>query len=271
MILPHDEAGTGDAVILLHAGIADRAMWAEHLPRLAAAGLRAVALDLPGFGDAPVATDEQAPWVDVLATMDALGIDRATLVGSSFGGAVALRVALVAPDRIRGLALVSAPAPGVGESGELLAAWEAEEGRAGARRHRRCRRSGPRRMAAARRGARAARAHRALAAPRARRPGGRRRGSRGAGSARRPGEARRHHVPALVLAGEHDMPDFHGSADVLGRHLSCDDVITIAGAGHLAHSSDPTRSSQSSSGSSPTDAAAARAEFALAEPVWPVA
>jgi pimeloyl-ACP methyl ester carboxylesterase len=43
--------------------------------------------------------------------MDELGIERAALVGNLFGGAVALRVALVAPERVSALVVVSAPAP----------------------------------------------------------------------------------------------------------------------------------------------------------------
>jgi pimeloyl-ACP methyl ester carboxylesterase len=126
-ILPHDEAGSGPAVVLLHAGIADRTMWAEHLEPLAQAGYRVVALDLSGFGEAAVAAGEQAPWIDVLATMDAAEIHEAVLVGNSFGGAVALRAAAVAPERVSALALISAPAPGVEPSPELEAAWAAEE------------------------------------------------------------------------------------------------------------------------------------------------
>lgn len=127
-ILPHDELGSGPAVVLLHAGIADRTMWSEHLEPLAEAGYRAVAMDLSGFGEAAVTSGEQAPWIDVLATMDALEIHDAILVGNSFGGAVALRMAVVAPERVTALALVSAPAPGLDASPELEAAWAAEEG-----------------------------------------------------------------------------------------------------------------------------------------------
>jgi pimeloyl-ACP methyl ester carboxylesterase len=235
MILPHDDAGTGGAVILLHAGIADRTMWDEHLPPLAAAGFRAVAVDLPGFGDAPVATGEQAPWLDVLATMDTLEIDGATLVGSSFGGAVALRVALVAPERIRALALVSAPAPGLDPSAELLSAWEAEE-------------------AALERGDLDGAVEAILTAwlqPGAA-PGLRDRIARSQhralakqADADETPEAPdplddaaaalvRITMPALVLVGEHDMEDFHASAEVLARALSCDGARTIPGAGHLA-------------------------------------
>lgn len=127
MKLPYDEVGSGPAVVLLHAGVADRTMWAEHLDPLAEAGYRVVAVDLPGFGEAPVPPGEQAAWMDVLQTMDELSIERAALVGNSFGGAVGLRAAFVAPDRVSALVLVSAPAPDLEPSAELEAVWEAEE------------------------------------------------------------------------------------------------------------------------------------------------
>ncbi|MDT7647425.1 MAG: hypothetical protein QOC75_4425 [Pseudonocardiales bacterium] len=126
-MLPFDAVGEGPAVVLLHAGVADRTMWAEHLQPLARHGYRVVAMDLPGFGEAPLMSGEQAPWADVLQTMDELGIEQAALVGNSLGGAVALRVAVVAPERVWALALISAPAPGLEPSPELQAAWATEE------------------------------------------------------------------------------------------------------------------------------------------------
>jgi pimeloyl-ACP methyl ester carboxylesterase len=128
MKLPHTELGDGPAILLLHAGIADRRMWDEHLEPLAAAGHRVIAVDLPGFGEATLDSGPVAHWEDVVETMDGLGIERATLVGSSFGGAVALRVAALNPDRVSSLLLFSAPAvPEPDPSPELLAVWDAEE------------------------------------------------------------------------------------------------------------------------------------------------
>jgi pimeloyl-ACP methyl ester carboxylesterase len=100
-------------------------MWAEHLRPIAAAGHRVIAPDLPGFGEAPE-TSPLAPWEDVLATMDAAGVQRAALAGVSFGGAVAERVAVVAPERVTRLAVFSAPPPGLEPSERLRAAWTAE-------------------------------------------------------------------------------------------------------------------------------------------------
>ena len=126
-MLPYDEAGTGDALVLLHAGIADRSMWSAQLEPLAAAGYRVIAPDLPGFGESPEGPGPLAPWQDVLGLLDQLGIPEAVLVGDSFGAATALRVAVVAPERVRALALISALAEEIEASDRLRAVWAAEE------------------------------------------------------------------------------------------------------------------------------------------------
>jgi pimeloyl-ACP methyl ester carboxylesterase len=122
--LPHDLTGRGPAVVLVHAGVADRAMWSDQLEPIAREGFRVLAPDLPGFGDAPPVTGP--PFMDVLATMDARGIERATLVGNSFGGFIALCAAVTAPERVDGLVLVSAPPPRLVPSPALEAVWTAE-------------------------------------------------------------------------------------------------------------------------------------------------
>ena len=128
MALPLDQRGAGEAVVLLHAGIADRTMWTEHLTPVAATGRRVIAVDLPGFGEAPFGPGPLAHWLNVLGTMDELAIERAALIGASFGGAVALRVAALYTDRVSSLVLSSSPtAPEPEPSPTLLAAWEAEE------------------------------------------------------------------------------------------------------------------------------------------------
>jgi 3-oxoadipate enol-lactonase len=108
-VLPADERGAGEAVVLLHAGVADPTMWRAALGRLAHAGYRGIAPDLPGFGEAALSPGPQAPWEDVLQTLRDLDVGPAHLVGNSFGAAVALRIAVVAPAAARSLVLVSPP------------------------------------------------------------------------------------------------------------------------------------------------------------------
>ena len=114
-------------ILLLHAGVADRTMWREHLEPLAESGHQAIAVDLPGFGDAPVAADRQAPWDEVLKTLRELGVERAVFIGSSFGAAVALRAAVRAPAAVAALMLVSPPPLNLDPSSALQQAWDAEE------------------------------------------------------------------------------------------------------------------------------------------------
>jgi 3-oxoadipate enol-lactonase len=234
VLLPHDDVGSGSAIVLLHAGIADRTMWAEHLGPLADAGYRVVAMDLPGFGEAPPAV-EDAPWSDVMQTLDALNIDRAALVGNSFGGAVALRIAVVAPDRVTAMALVSAPPPDLEPSAELQAAWEAEESAlergdidaaVGAVLDAWLLADAPAalrdRVAAMQRHAFEVQAAAGVATE-AQDP-----------LEAHPGALERLGIPALVAAGELDMPDFRIGAEALAQDLRGARHAVIAGARHLA-------------------------------------
>lgn len=102
----YDEAGSGPAVVLCHAGIADRRMWTGPFDALAA-GCRVVRFDWRGYGESGPASAEHLLHADLLGILDALGIGRAVLAGCSVGGTAALDAALAAPDRVAGLVLVS--------------------------------------------------------------------------------------------------------------------------------------------------------------------
>ena len=85
----------------------------SNLPVLARAGYRVVAMDLRGHGwsdkpETPQAYTLDTLAADVLATLAALGISRATLVGLSLGGAIAARVALRWPASVERLVLCGA-------------------------------------------------------------------------------------------------------------------------------------------------------------------
>ncbi|MGW5747685.1 alpha/beta fold hydrolase [Amycolatopsis sp. NPDC003861] len=101
----YDEAGEGPAVVLLHAAIGDRRMWDAQFTELAA-GHRVIRYDRRGFGETGGEAGEHAHYEDLLALLDARGIEQAALVGASMGGACALDAALAAPERITRLALL---------------------------------------------------------------------------------------------------------------------------------------------------------------------
>lgn len=105
--LPHDRAGYGPPLLLLHGVMVDRGYWRPHLARLAATH-DVIACDLPGHGASPPLagpTSAAAVARDVLATLDALGLPSAAVVGHSFGGMVAQELARQAPGRVSALVL----------------------------------------------------------------------------------------------------------------------------------------------------------------------
>lgn len=100
--------GDGPAVLLLHGWPHTWQLWREVMPVLAEAGLRAIAPDLRGLGASARVSDGYD--VDTLATdmiglLDALRIDRATVVGIDAGGPIAFMLALREPARVSHLAL----------------------------------------------------------------------------------------------------------------------------------------------------------------------
>jgi pimeloyl-ACP methyl ester carboxylesterase len=105
----HLTAGEGPPLVLLHALGESALDWRWVLPALARTH-RVYALDLPGFGYSGKPSAEYSPaffarFVSVY--LDALGLERAAVVGNSLGGLAALRLALSEPARVGALGLVS--------------------------------------------------------------------------------------------------------------------------------------------------------------------
>ncbi|MGW3359259.1 alpha/beta fold hydrolase [Streptomyces bungoensis] len=86
MTLSHDVADDGPALVLLHSGVCDRRMWDAQCPALAAAGCRVVRCDFRGFGQTPMTDRPYSNAMDVLKLLDGIGIQRAAVVGVSYGG-----------------------------------------------------------------------------------------------------------------------------------------------------------------------------------------
>jgi len=109
--IAYRSAGEGRPVIFVHAGIADQRMWRHQLDDVPP-GFRYVGLDLRGHGATALTDARFSNHEDVLAVMDHLDIDAAVVVGCSMGGGTAFDVALASPDRVSGLVVIGAGAPG---------------------------------------------------------------------------------------------------------------------------------------------------------------
>ncbi|MER5651233.1 alpha/beta hydrolase [Streptosporangium sp. NPDC002524] len=135
MTLAYDDGGAGDVVVLLHSSAADSRMWDPQWEALTAR-FRVIRPDLRGYGRTPYASE--TPYSDpgdVADLLAALAVERAALVGASYGGRVALQLATAHPDLVSRLVLLNAgyglePTPDLTAFGEeedrLLAAGEVE-------------------------------------------------------------------------------------------------------------------------------------------------
>ncbi|HEU5361898.1 MAG TPA: alpha/beta fold hydrolase [Gaiellaceae bacterium] len=107
-------------VVLVHSALGDSRLWRRQVAALGGA-FEVVALDLPGWGDSPL-PEGPFSYVETVA-----GHLPATLVGNSFGGAVALRTALAHQERVERLVLVDPGFPDWEWSQELRDYWAAED------------------------------------------------------------------------------------------------------------------------------------------------
>ncbi len=121
-------AGDGPGVVLVHAGIADARMWDPQWSALAA-GHRVVRYDCRGFGRTDTDDVAFSNRADLVAVMDATGVDRAVLVGCSRAGSIVIDTALEFPDRVAGIAWVCGGLSGseVEDTPEELAMFERAE------------------------------------------------------------------------------------------------------------------------------------------------
>ncbi|MFJ3102715.1 alpha/beta fold hydrolase [Streptomyces sp. NPDC086835] len=108
------EQGSGPLVLLVHGFPESWYSWRHQLPALAAAGFRAVAVDVRGYGRSskPAATDAYR-MLDLVddnaAVVHALGERSAVIVGHDWGATIAANSALLRPDVFRAVGLLSVP------------------------------------------------------------------------------------------------------------------------------------------------------------------
>lgn len=132
IVTHYHEAGSGDPVLLLHGsgpGVSAWANWRHTIPALAER-FHVLAPDSVGFGATERPDDVRyslQTWVDqVWGFMDAHGIERASLVGNSLGGRIALSMAGQHPERLDRMVLMGSPGVGmtVTEGLRALRAYE---------------------------------------------------------------------------------------------------------------------------------------------------
>jgi len=105
-----DDAGAGDPVLLLHGFPTTRRLWSGVAPALVQAGFRVLSPDLVGYGEStcpPTGEPDlssQARWM--VGLLDALGIDRFSLVAHDIGTAAAQLMLVGASHRVRGVVLM---------------------------------------------------------------------------------------------------------------------------------------------------------------------
>lgn len=126
------ERGQGKPLFLLHGsgpGVSAWTNWAGVMPALAES-FRVVAPDIAGFGFTEFKPDSKYDiklWTrHLLGILDALEIEKASFVGNSFGGALAIGLALFKPERVDRLVLLGTPAGEFVQTPGLRSAWEYE-------------------------------------------------------------------------------------------------------------------------------------------------
>ncbi|ELK41563.1 alpha/beta fold hydrolase [Brevibacillus agri] len=102
----YEMAGEGEPLLLIHGFNLDNRMWDEQVAALAES-YKVIRFDLRGFGKTPATNLPFTLYDDVRAVLAGLGIEKAHVAGLSFGGMVAQEFALVYPQMVKSLVLIS--------------------------------------------------------------------------------------------------------------------------------------------------------------------
>lgn len=120
--LAAESRGDGEALVFLHAGVADRRMWRAQTVELAS-GWRTIAYDRRGFGETTCGDEPFSHVDDLAAVLEHCGDWEAALVGCSQGGRIAIDFALAHPEAVTSLVLIAPAISGApdGDEAELPA------------------------------------------------------------------------------------------------------------------------------------------------------
>jgi 3-oxoadipate enol-lactonase len=126
----YEHTGSGTPIVLLHQNVVDSRIWTPLLPLLSERH-RVIRYDERGYGRSPMWDGPYSPVEDLLSVMDAVGVERAPLVGASHGGRIAIQAAIERPERVSALVLVASALAGypldIEGTPEQESRWEAAE------------------------------------------------------------------------------------------------------------------------------------------------
>jgi 3-oxoadipate enol-lactonase len=242
MVLPYSWHGAGEPVVLI-AGLGARGTsWQPFLARVAAR-YRVLTFDNRGSGVAPELAEPASIRDfarDALDLLDALGVARARVIGRSMGGMIAQELALLAPQRVERLVLVSTTGRVDSHLSHLFSLWAdmAEQGVPATIRHR----SSLLWCLGSRSVAQDARVAAYLEAKvRGERPQDYVFQARACAEHDALGRLRELRMPVLVVAGSEDRFTPRAHALELAGAISGARLKWIPGSGHLAYLEDPDR------------------------------
>ena len=119
-----ETTGEGDPIVLVHSGITDSSMWDPQIAALAKP-YQVVRHDMRGYGRSSLPPEPFAHHDDLFGLFEALGLEPAVLVGTSYGGDVATAFAIGHPELTRALILVNSLVGMTEPSESLRAGWRA--------------------------------------------------------------------------------------------------------------------------------------------------
>jgi 3-oxoadipate enol-lactonase len=104
-------AGEGQPILLIHAGVADCRMWQNQMASFGQ-HYKVICYDVRGYGQSRTETTQFSNRQDILDLFDYLGVEKASIIGNSRGGQIAIDFTLEYPERVSALVPVAAGVSG---------------------------------------------------------------------------------------------------------------------------------------------------------------